>query len=98
MRLKTSSNVYLCTGTCHKDDGCGGFVGKNDQDGNIDGCYAEAIVETTNKKKGGSFVGEAKSKSIIRNSQCKTKIITKSGAKINTKFCENKDKKAVIEK
>ncbi|MDE5853088.1 MAG: hypothetical protein K2G97_03490, partial [Oscillospiraceae bacterium] len=60
-------------------------------------CYAEATVETTNKKKGGGFVGEAKNKSMIKNCQCKTKIVTKSGTKINTKFCENKDKKAVIE-
>ncbi|MDE5853164.1 MAG: hypothetical protein K2G97_03875, partial [Oscillospiraceae bacterium] len=95
MSSKASGNVYLSAGTCYKDDGCGGFVGKNDQDGSIEGCYAECIVETTNKKKGGGFVGEAKNKSIIRNSQCKTKIVTKSGAKVNTKFCENKDKKAV---
>ncbi|MDE5852481.1 MAG: hypothetical protein K2G97_00355, partial [Oscillospiraceae bacterium] len=93
MDSKASGNVYLSAGTCHKDDGCGGFVGKNDQGGSIDGCYAEATVETTNKKKGGGFVGEAKSKSTIKNSQCKTKIVTKSGAKVNTKFCENKDKK-----
>ncbi|MDE5853232.1 MAG: hypothetical protein K2G97_04225, partial [Oscillospiraceae bacterium] len=97
MDSKASGNVYLSAGTCYKDDGCGGFVGKNDQCGSIDGCYAEATVETKNKKKGGSFVGEAKSKSIIKNSQCKTKIVTKSGTKINTKFCENNDKKAVIE-
>ncbi|MDE5852660.1 MAG: hypothetical protein K2G97_01295, partial [Oscillospiraceae bacterium] len=89
MISKASGNVYLSAGTCYKDDGCGGFVGKNDQGGSIDGCYAEATVETTNKKKGGSFVGEAKSKSMIKNSQCKTKIVTKSGTKNNTKFCEN---------
>ncbi|MDE5852747.1 MAG: hypothetical protein K2G97_01740, partial [Oscillospiraceae bacterium] len=86
MSSKASGNVYLSAGTCYKDDGCGGFVGKNDQGGSIDGCYAEATVETTNKKKGGSFVGEAKSKSTIKNSQCKTKIVTKSGTKNNTKF------------
>ncbi|MDE5852760.1 MAG: hypothetical protein K2G97_01805, partial [Oscillospiraceae bacterium] len=95
MNSKASGFVYLSAGTCYKDDGCGGFVGKNDQGGSIEGCYAEATVETTNKKKGGGFVGEAKSKSTIKNSQCKTKIVTKSGAKVNTKFCENKDKKAV---
>ena len=97
MSSKASGKVYLSAGTFYKDDGCGGFVGKNDQGGSIDGCYAEATVETTNKKKGGGFVGEAKSKSMIKNSQSKTKIVTKSGAKSNTKFCENKDKKAVIE-
>ncbi|MDE5852998.1 MAG: hypothetical protein K2G97_03030, partial [Oscillospiraceae bacterium] len=86
MDSKASGNVYLSAGTCHKDDGCGGFVGKNDQGGSIEGCYAEATVETTNKKKGGGFVGEAKSKSTIKNSQCKTKIVTKSGTKNNTKF------------
>ncbi|MDE5852712.1 MAG: hypothetical protein K2G97_01565 [Oscillospiraceae bacterium] len=97
MDSKASGNVYLSAGTCYKDDGCGGFVGKNDKGGSIDGCYAECIVETTNKKKGGSFVGEAKNKSTIKNCQCKTKIVTKSGTKINTKFCENKDKKAVVQ-
>ena len=97
MSSKASGSVYLSAGTCYKDDGCGGFVGKNDQGGSIDECYAESIVETTNKKKGGGFVGEAKNKSTIKNSQCKTKIVTKSGTKNNTKFCENKDKKAVIE-
>ncbi|MDE5852708.1 MAG: hypothetical protein K2G97_01545, partial [Oscillospiraceae bacterium] len=97
MNSKANGNVYLSAGTFQKDNGCGGFAGKNDQGGSIDGCYAECIVETTNKKKGGGFVGEAKSKSTIKNSQCKTKIVTKSGTKNNTKFCENKDKKAVIE-
>ncbi|MDE5600356.1 MAG: hypothetical protein K2I60_01940, partial [Oscillospiraceae bacterium] len=85
MNSKASGNVYLSAGTCYKDDGCGGFVGKNDQGGSIEGCYAEATVETTNKEKGGSFVGEAGNNSTIKNSQCKTKIVTKSGAKINTK-------------
>ncbi len=97
MSSKASGNVYLSAGIFYKDNGCGGFVGKNDQDGSIDGCYAEAMVETTNKKKGGGFVGEAKSKSTIKNSQSKAKIVTKSGTKSNTKFCQNKDKKAVIE-
>ena len=96
MSSKASGKVYLSAGTFRTDDGCGGFVGKNDQGGSIDGCYAEAMVETTNKKKGGGFVGEAKSKSTIKNSQSKAKIVTKSGTKSNTKFCENKDKKAVI--
>ncbi|MDE5852851.1 MAG: hypothetical protein K2G97_02275, partial [Oscillospiraceae bacterium] len=71
MKSKASGSVYLSAGTCYKDDGCGGFVGKNDQGGSIEGCYVEATVETTNKKKGGGFVGEAKSKSTIKNSQCK---------------------------
>ncbi|MDE5600083.1 MAG: hypothetical protein K2I60_00525, partial [Oscillospiraceae bacterium] len=97
MDSKASGFVYLSAGTCHKDDGCGGFVGKNDQGGSIDGCYAECIVETTNKKKGGGFVGEAKNKSKIKNSNYKGKIVTKSGVKINMKFCENKDKKALIQ-
>ncbi|MDE5852904.1 MAG: hypothetical protein K2G97_02540, partial [Oscillospiraceae bacterium] len=97
MNSKASGNVYLSAGTFYKDDGCGGFVGKNDQGGSIGGCYVEITVETTNKKKGGGFVGEAGNNSTIKNSQCKTKIVTKSGAKINTKFCENKDKKAVVQ-
>ncbi|MDE5853413.1 MAG: hypothetical protein K2G97_05150, partial [Oscillospiraceae bacterium] len=65
MNSRASGSVYLSSGTCHKDDGCGGFVGKNDKGGRIEECYAECIVETTNKKKGGGFVGEAKSKSAI---------------------------------
>ena len=97
MSSKASGNVYLSAGTFYKDDGCGGFVGKNDQGGSIDGCYAESTVETTNKKKGGGFVGEAKSKSTIKNSQSKTKIVTKSGTKSNTKFCQDRDKKAIIQ-
>ncbi|MDE5853341.1 MAG: hypothetical protein K2G97_04780, partial [Oscillospiraceae bacterium] len=97
LNSKASGNVYLSSGTFHTDDGCGGFVGKNDQDGNIDGCYVEATVQTTNKKKGGGFVGEAKKNSVIKNSNCKSKIITKSGVKNQTKFCEDKNKKAVIQ-
>ncbi|MDE5852981.1 MAG: hypothetical protein K2G97_02945, partial [Oscillospiraceae bacterium] len=49
MNSNARGNVYLSAGTCYKDDGCGGFVGKNDQGGSIEGCYAEATVETTNK-------------------------------------------------
>ncbi|MDE5853309.1 MAG: hypothetical protein K2G97_04615, partial [Oscillospiraceae bacterium] len=60
-----SGYVYLSAGTCYKDNGCGGFVGNNDQGGSIEGCYAEATVETTNKKKGGGFVGEAEDKSSV---------------------------------
>ena len=97
MNSRASGSVYLSAGTFYKDDGCGGFVGKNDKGGSINRCYAEATVETTNKKKGGGFVGEAKSNSTIKNSQCKAKILTKSGLKINKIFCENKDKKAVIQ-
>ncbi|MDE5600053.1 MAG: hypothetical protein K2I60_00365, partial [Oscillospiraceae bacterium] len=70
-----SGNVYLSSGFFYKDNGCGGFVGKNDQGGSIEGCYAEATVETTNKNKGGGFVGEAENKSSVKNSKCKSVVV-----------------------
>ncbi len=94
---KASGEVYLSAGTCHKDDGCGGFVGRNDQGGNIYGCYVEAIVETTKRNKGGGFVGEAKDNSGIYNSTCKTKrIISKKRKTEKADFWKNKDDNAVI--
>ncbi len=97
LNSKASGKVYLSSGIFRTDDGCGGFVGKNDKNGSICGCYAEATVQTTHKKKGGGFVGEAKKDSVIKNSSCKSKIVTKSGIKTQTKFCEDKNKKAVIQ-
>ncbi|MDE5853315.1 MAG: hypothetical protein K2G97_04645, partial [Oscillospiraceae bacterium] len=94
---KASGEVYLSAGICHKDDGCGGFVGKNDQCGNIYGCYAEATVETTRNNKGGGFVGEAKANSGIYSSKCKTKrIISKKRKTEKANFWKNKDDNAVI--
>ncbi|MDE5852772.1 MAG: hypothetical protein K2G97_01865, partial [Oscillospiraceae bacterium] len=74
-----NGSVYLSAGTFYKDNGCGGFVGNNDQGGSIEGCYAEATVETTNKKKGGGFVGEAENKSSVKNSKCKSVVVLKKG-------------------
>lgn len=97
MNSKASGFVYLSSGAFHTDNGCGGFVGKNDQDGIIDGCYADCTVETTNKKKGGGFVGEAKNKSTIKNSTCKSTVVLKNGKTKKADFCYDKSKKAVIE-
>ncbi|MDE5853340.1 MAG: hypothetical protein K2G97_04775 [Oscillospiraceae bacterium] len=93
---KASGYVYLSSGVGRTDNGCGGFVGKNDKDGNIDSCYAECKVETTNKKKGGGFVGEAENKSTITNSKCQSMLVTKKGTTNKIDFCQNKSKKAVI--
>ncbi|MDE5852736.1 MAG: hypothetical protein K2G97_01685, partial [Oscillospiraceae bacterium] len=94
---KSSGYVYLSAGTCYKDNGCGGFVGQNSKNGNIDGCYAECKLETTNKKKGGGFVGEAKKKSMIKNSKCKSVVVAKKSKTKKAEFCYDKSKKAVIE-
>ncbi|MDE5852844.1 MAG: hypothetical protein K2G97_02240, partial [Oscillospiraceae bacterium] len=72
---KATGDVYLSAGILYKDNGCGGFVGQNAKNGNIEGCYAQCKVETTNKKKGGGFVGEAEAKSTIKNSTCKTACV-----------------------
>ncbi|MDE5600163.1 MAG: hypothetical protein K2I60_00960, partial [Oscillospiraceae bacterium] len=89
--------VYLSTGIFCKDNGCGGFVGQNAKNGNIEGCYAQCKVETTNKKKGGGFVGEAEANSTIKNSTCKSIVVLKDGKTKKAEFCYNKNKKAVIE-
>ncbi|MDE5852710.1 MAG: hypothetical protein K2G97_01555 [Oscillospiraceae bacterium] len=96
MNSKASGSIYLSSGTFHTDNGCGGFVGKNNKGGKIDGCYAECTVETTNHNKGSGFIGEAENKSEIYNSSCKTKRIIKNGKTKKAGFCYDKSKKAVI--
>ena len=82
-------SVLVDSGICWKNDNCGGFVGKNDKFGSIDGCYAECIVRTNSSEKGGGFAGVAKNNSVIKNSECKTIV--------KMEFCYKQHKDAVVE-
>ncbi|MDE5852996.1 MAG: hypothetical protein K2G97_03020, partial [Oscillospiraceae bacterium] len=88
--------VYIRSGDFYKDNACGGFVGRNDKNGLIDDCYAEAIVSTKNDKKAGGFVGEAGNGSTIKNSKCDSNYLVSAGL-VKAEFCNYKDKNAVIE-
>ena len=99
---KSSGAVYLSSGFFSKDDGCGGFVGKNNAKSVIENCSAKCEVETTRGNKGGGFVGEAEDGSTIKNCTCesvrvkKGKTISSLNELIEKSFYYKKSDKAEI--
>ena len=99
---KASGSVYLSSGAFSKDDGCGGFVGKNNAKSVIENCSAKCEIETTRGDKGGGFVGEAEDGSTIKNCKCesvrmkKGKTISILNELIEKSFYYKKSDKAEI--